>query len=119
MKCQRTEYENTSHKQEQNIGTKRQKNLTRTIIQITQRDQKGFARRNMLEGKHTYSRTDSCCTDEATRRRGTHQHKDGGQEKGNKERYQEKNKEKNEKIVPQAVIVSWVPVSYEKPDPGT
>ena len=64
-----------------------------------------------MEGKRSNSRrTDSCCTDEATRRRGKHLCKDGGEGKGNKWRDEAKSKNgeimREDEIVLQAVIVT-------------
>ena len=66
--------------------------------------------KRLLDGKLTYSgRTDSCCTDEATRRRGGCRHKDSGEGRGIKGRDNAKSKKeerrgKKENIVLQAVI---------------
>ena len=75
--------EHKQHKQEQKIKTKRRENK-KTRKFWTEPEYKWRTRRSerlvLIDGSHTYSgRTDSCCTDEATRKR----HNDGGEGKGN------------------------------------
>ena len=121
VKCQRSGYENRTQARPGKKTRIKKSEMNKT--QTTRRVQKG-------KGEHTHSRrTDNCCTDEATRRRGIYRHKDGGEgerkqreipdtavrtiNRNKKEERREKKKE--EKIVLQAVTVTWVPVSARNP----